>query len=975
MIELRTLGSLELTSAESTAVGSVLAQPRRAALLCYLALAVPRGFHRRDTLLALFWPEDDAEGARHALRQSIYFLRRALGTGAIVSRGDDELALASDQVRCDAWEFEAALEQGRAGDALALYQGDLLAGFHISDAPDFERWLEAERGRLRDLARDAAWKLAAAREQEGDAAGAAEAARRAVALAPTDEIALRRLVLLLERVGDRAAAVRAYEAFALTLRAEYELEPSAETQAAVARIRTRLSPSIGNGNTPRGTREMGPPAGAPPDATKELGEFPSPSRSPAAEAPPLSLPSRAPRPAGMVARAAGIVLLLGLATLAGLHLRAQPHDRIAGAIPLPTGEPAPGIAVLPFDLQDTALANWREGLMDLVSMDLSGVPGLRAVDSRTVLARWREQVGGTEGPALATALDVAGRAGGRYAVAGSMIADGPELLLTAGVHEVAGGQMLGTARSRGPADSIFTLVDRLTLEILRFIPGVDARELPRIDLARVNTASLPALKAFLEGEVRFRRSQFESAAEAYGRAVEADSTFALARYRLGVSRQWFWNDILSSVPDPLPAAVGRFAGQLPQHEAAMFRAFRLRELDARAAHELLEEETRRHPEDADTWNELGEFYHHTGQELPALRGAEDAALTRAIALDSTFSLPYIHLIEYAIGERDTARAEQLLRTFGRLASGTRHLSQLRLLAGLVVGDSLARSTSEAALDKLEIYRLFWLGFQLAAAQRWDLSEQVFRRTWDRGEHRTEATLLLFFTCLAQGKAHEAHRWVDNFYTPKSRKPRLLDAFAELGIPVPAAEFDALLPLTEADSADAVQLFYLGALAASRGKWQVAQASLEQLRSHSRSLSATGDSAQLYFTVAMRQGLEGYMLWRQGQPDRALRLLQSSRRRALGGRAVGERLRWWLGGLLLEMGRPREALPYFESITGSWLPADYERGRLYEQLGMAEQAREAYSRFLDPRQQADSVFQPMIQDARAALERLAQVTPQ
>jgi DNA-binding SARP family transcriptional activator len=87
MIDLRTLGALELTSADSSAVGSVLAQPRRAALLCYLALATPRGFHRRDTLFSLFWPEYDAEQARHALRQSVYFLRRTLGAKTIVSRG------------------------------------------------------------------------------------------------------------------------------------------------------------------------------------------------------------------------------------------------------------------------------------------------------------------------------------------------------------------------------------------------------------------------------------------------------------------------------------------------------------------------------------------------------------------------------------------------------------------------------------------------------------------------------------------------------------------------------------------------------------------------------------------------------------------------------------------------------------------------------------------------------------------------
>jgi DNA-binding SARP family transcriptional activator len=134
MLELRTLGSLELTSADSRAVDTVPAQPRRAALLCYLALATPRGFHRRDSLFALFWPEDDAEQARHALRQSVYFLRRTLGTSTIMSRGDEELALAPEQVRCDVWAFEGAIAEGRPAEALAFYRGELLAGFHISAA-------------------------------------------------------------------------------------------------------------------------------------------------------------------------------------------------------------------------------------------------------------------------------------------------------------------------------------------------------------------------------------------------------------------------------------------------------------------------------------------------------------------------------------------------------------------------------------------------------------------------------------------------------------------------------------------------------------------------------------------------------------------------------------------------------------------------------------------------------------------------
>ncbi len=224
MIDLRTLGTLDLRVRDGPELLSVLSQPKRTALLCYLALAEPRGFHRRDTLLALFWPEADAEHAHASLRQAVRFLRRSLGEDVIHSRGDDDLALGEGVLRCDAVDFQEALAAGEPERALALYRGDLLPGFYVEGAPDFERWLEAERTRLR--------------ERAGDAAGAAEWARAALALAP-DDAGVRRLMQTLERLGDREGALAAYDAWARRLRAEYEIEPSAEARALAEEIRAR----------------------------------------------------------------------------------------------------------------------------------------------------------------------------------------------------------------------------------------------------------------------------------------------------------------------------------------------------------------------------------------------------------------------------------------------------------------------------------------------------------------------------------------------------------------------------------------------------------------------------------------------------------------------------------------------------------------------------------------------------------------
>src|SRR5713101_7599654 len=114
MIELRMLGRLSLTSADGRDVRALLGQPRRLALLAYLAAARPQGFHRRDSLLALFSPELDQEHARAALRQALQVLRANLGAETVASRGDEEIGLDFAHISCDVAAFQRAI----ADDAL-----------------------------------------------------------------------------------------------------------------------------------------------------------------------------------------------------------------------------------------------------------------------------------------------------------------------------------------------------------------------------------------------------------------------------------------------------------------------------------------------------------------------------------------------------------------------------------------------------------------------------------------------------------------------------------------------------------------------------------------------------------------------------------------------------------------------------------------------------------------------------------------
>ncbi|HEY0972061.1 MAG TPA: BTAD domain-containing putative transcriptional regulator [Gemmatimonadales bacterium] len=238
MIELRLLGAVDLSGVDERSAQALLVQSKCVATLAYLALATPRALHRRDRLAGLLWPELDQEHARAQVRRVVHGLRRALGEQALIARGDEEIGIAPGTLWCDAVEVDEAVRGGRYARALELYErGDLLPGFFVPEAGEFEDWLDRERTALRDSVAAAAWGLAARSEEGGDGTIAVRYARQAVQLAPSDERMLRRVMTLLERLGDRAAAMRVYDDFARRLRRDFEAEPSAETRGLVERIR------------------------------------------------------------------------------------------------------------------------------------------------------------------------------------------------------------------------------------------------------------------------------------------------------------------------------------------------------------------------------------------------------------------------------------------------------------------------------------------------------------------------------------------------------------------------------------------------------------------------------------------------------------------------------------------------------------------------------------------------------------------
>ncbi|HYO48060.1 MAG TPA: tetratricopeptide repeat protein, partial [Gemmatimonadota bacterium] len=102
--------------------------------------------------------------------------------------------------------------------------------------------LETERVLLRGKAVRVGLMLANREEARGDMNGAVRWARTATRLDPDNESVLRRLIELLDRAGDRAGAIRTFDAFARRTREEFDLDPAEETQALISVVRARAEP-------------------------------------------------------------------------------------------------------------------------------------------------------------------------------------------------------------------------------------------------------------------------------------------------------------------------------------------------------------------------------------------------------------------------------------------------------------------------------------------------------------------------------------------------------------------------------------------------------------------------------------------------------------------------------------------------------------------------------------------------------------
>jgi len=227
---LQTLGLPEIHGAE----GPLRLNLRRGlALLVYLAEA--RGAAvARDVVGTLLWPESPRDTARARLRRLLHRIEQALGQPVFETDRTNVRWSAGIDLKVDSDLFESACDRGAFEEACSHYRGDFLAGFSLTDCPEFDEWAFYRREALRGRLMQALERLVQDKNAAGEHFAAAAHAGRLVALDPLSEVYGRHLIRSLLLAGDRSAAERHHSALTERLRDELGVAPEAATESLLA---------------------------------------------------------------------------------------------------------------------------------------------------------------------------------------------------------------------------------------------------------------------------------------------------------------------------------------------------------------------------------------------------------------------------------------------------------------------------------------------------------------------------------------------------------------------------------------------------------------------------------------------------------------------------------------------------------------------------------------------------------------------
>jgi tetratricopeptide (TPR) repeat protein len=653
------------------------------------------------------------------------------------------------------------------------------------------------------------------------------------------------------------------------------------------------------------------------------------------------------------------------------------------------------VAVLPFTVRgNPEFDHLGTGMVNLLGIKLDGAGDLRSVDSRALLS-FIEREGGTTGDPELDVL-IAERFGAGLFIMGDVVEAGGRLQVTAALYDTGDRAVIEEASAEGVDP--FALVDDVATQLLAGVEGPGARVR---QIAGVTTASYPAFRAYLEGEAAFRTFEFLPALESFQRAVELDSLFAMAYYRLSVAAEWLTRP---EVARAAAEAAYRNASRLSERDRQLLEAFLAwRRGEHGEAERLYRAILADYPTDVEAWFQLGEVLHHAnplhGRPLVEAREAFETVLS----YEPRDMAALVHLVRTAAIEKRLDDLDSLAARFYAVNPESDRHYEVRSIQVLSHADSeqvdsllqAYRGLSDLMLSQVAWNTLLFSNnreaSELAAGlltQRDHLTPEV----WSVG-HRMRAHSLA-----SRGKLRDAAAEIEKI--------------AEYDV-VTAAEVRAwlaLAPLVGADGAtlerlrtevaaldlppvsrsgnqsfffsimddrhEMARLYLLGALSAALGDVPAALVGADRLEAIEIPMQGGSVTADLAAGLRAQAALSG------GRAGEALEHMEEIRmdifyQMPMASPYDGQvRERYTRGVLLQEAGRYEEALGWLAHLGEvgfaelSYVPAATLRvAEIHEAMGQSAQAAAHYARFVEMWRDADPELQPIVEEARANFRRL------
>jgi serine/threonine protein kinase len=386
---------------------------------------------------------------------------------------------------------------------------------------------------------------------------------------------------------------------------------------------------------------------------------------------------------------AGALVLLGLA-LAGLWAsRGTPRTDLASDSV---------IAVLPFlaSAADTALVRLGRDLAVTLAANLDGIGEFRTIDILPVIARQNDD-GASE-----RTMEAARRVGAGVILRGRLVRIGDLVRADAALFIGDGVDPVARAAATAPGDALAPLTDSLTWTLLREVWRTGSAPTPSLEA--ITTRSLPALRAFLDGERLMMQARYAEAIQAFARAIESDSTFWYAYWRYASASESIEREVEPRIVDAYLAHRSAF----PLRDRGLIEARMTDSMSVHVArvHALAE----RFGEYWPAWWDYANRLAHDGALFGYTHAEARSALERTANLNPRLEAAWSHLFWLAAADGDALVAERSLRALTRLRAnrGTdgelrfyRYIHHLMRSNGRIdaaLADSVARDAVEFGPD-------------------------------------------------------------------------------------------------------------------------------------------------------------------------------------------------------------------------------------------------------------------------------------